>query len=103
MQRVKKRLAVLEAIPRPGKYADVERLISERTYYDELTEAQKQRYFEYAQSTRRADFEAALVSILGDTHIWLMAVDGNFDQIIEELHEIAQERNVLHERKTETY
>ena len=93
MQRVKKRLAALEAIPQTGKYADVERLINEHTYYDELTEAQKQRYYEYAQSTRRADFEAALVSILGDTHIWLMAVDGNFDQIIEELREIAKERN----------
>lgn len=93
MQRLKKRLAALEAIPRPGKYADVERLISEHTYYDELTEAQKQRYYEYAQSTRRADFEAALVSILGDTHIWLMAVDGNFDQIIDEINEFAKERN----------
>lgn len=93
MQRVKKRLAALEAIPQPGEYADVERLISEHTYYDELTEAQRQRYFEYAQSTRRADFEAALVSILGDTHIWLMAVDGNFDQIIDEINEFAKERN----------
>ena len=93
MQRLKKRLAALEAIPQPGKYADVERLISERTYYDELTEAQKQRYYEYAQSTRRADFEAALVSVLGDTHIWLMAVDGNFDQIIDEINEFAKERN----------
>ncbi len=93
MRNISARLHRLEAIPQPGKYADVERLISGHTYYDELTEAQRQRYFEYAQSTRRADFEAALVSILGDTHIWLMAVDGNFDQIIEELHEIAKERN----------
>lgn len=93
MRNISARLHRLEAIPQPGEYADVERLISEHTYYDELTEAQRQRYFEYAQSARRADFEAALVSILGDTHIWLMAVDGNFDQIIEELHEIAKERN----------
>ena len=92
MQRVKKRLAALEAIPQPGKYADVERLISEHTYYDELTEAQKQRYYEYAQSTRRADFEAALVSVLGDTHIWLMAVNGNFDEMIDDINGFAKER-----------
>lgn len=93
MRNISARLHRLEAIPQPGKYADVERLISEHTYYDELTEAQKQRYYEYAQSDRRTDYEVALISILGDTHIWLMAVNGNFDQIIEELHEIAKERN----------
>ena len=92
MQRVKKRLAALEAIPQPGKYADVERLISEHTYYDELTEAQRQRYFEYAQSTRRADYEAALISILGDTHIWLMPVNGNFDEMIDDINGFAKER-----------
>ena len=92
MQRVKKRLAALEAIPQPGKYADVERLISEHTYYDELTEAQKQRYYEYAQSTRRADYEAALISILGDTHIWLMPVNGNFDEMIDDINGFAKER-----------
>ena len=93
MQRVKKRLAALEAIPQPGKYADVERLISEHTYYDELTKAQRQRYFEYAQSTRRADYEAALISILGDTHIWLMPVNGNFDEMIDNINGFAKERN----------
>lgn len=93
MQRLKKRLAALEAIPQPGKYADVERLISERAYYDELTEAQKQRYFEYAQSDRRADYEAALISVLGDTHLQLIAVDGNFDQIIDEINEFSKERS----------
>lgn len=92
MQRVKKRLAALEAIPQPGKYADVERLISEHTYYDELTKAQRQRYFEYAQSTRRADYEAALISILGDTHIWLMPVNGNFDEMIDDINGFAKER-----------
>lgn len=93
MRNISARLHRLEAIPQPGKYADIKRLISERAYYDELTEAQKQRYYEYAQSDRRTDYEVALISILGDTHIWLMAVNGNFDQIIEELHEIAKERN----------
>ena len=92
MQRVKKRLAALEAIPQPGKYADVERLISEHTYYDELTKAQRQRYFEYAQSTRRADYEAALISILGDTHIWLMPGNGNFDEMIDDINGFAKER-----------
>lgn len=93
MQRLNKRLAALEAIPRPGKFADIEQLIKERAYYDELTEAQKQRYYEYAQSTRRADYEAALISVLGDTHLQLIAVDGNFDQIIDEINEFAKERN----------
>lgn len=93
MRNISARLHRLEAIPQPGKYADVERLISEHTYYDELTEAQKQRYYEYAQSDRRTDYEAALISVLGDTHLQLIAVDGNFDQIIDEINEFAKERN----------
>lgn len=93
MREIMKRLSSLEAIPKPGKYADIERLISERAYYDELTEAQKQRYYEYAQSDRRTDYEAALISILGDTHIWLMPVNGNFDEMIDNINGFAKERN----------
>lgn len=93
MREIMKRLSSLEVMAKPSKYADIERLISERAYYDELTEAQKQRYFEYAQSDRRADYEAALISVLGDTHLQLIAVDGNFDQIIDEINEFAKERN----------
>ena len=93
MREIMKRLTSLEAIPKPGKYADIERLISERAYYDELTEAQKQRYYEYAQSDRRTDYEAALISILGDTHIWLMPVNGNFDEMIDNINGFAKERN----------
>lgn len=93
MREIMKRLSSLEVMPKPSKYADIERLISERAYYDELTEAQKQRYFEYAQSDRRADYEAALISVLGDTHLQLIAVDGNFDQIIDEINEFAKERS----------
>lgn len=92
MRNISARLHRLEAIPQPGKYADVERLISEHTYYDELTEAQKQRYYEYAQSDRRTDYEAALISILGDTHIWLMPVNGNFDEMIDDINGFAKER-----------
>lgn len=92
MREIMKRLSSLEAIPKPGKYADIERLISERAYYDELTEAQKQRYYEYAQSDRRTDYEAALISILGDTHIWLMPVNGNFDEMIDDINGFAKER-----------
>ena len=93
MREIMKRLSSLEAMPKPGKYADIKRLISERAYYDELTEAQKQRYYEYAQSDRRTDYEAALISILGDTHIWLMPVNGNFDEMIDNINGFAKERN----------
>ena len=92
MREIMKRLSSLEAMPKPDKYADIKRLISERAYYDELTEAQKQRYYEYAQSDRRTDYEAALISILGDTHIWLMPVNGNFDEMIDDINGFAKER-----------
>lgn len=88
MQRLNKRLAALEAIPRPGKFADIEQLIKERAYYDELTEEQKQRYFSFIETDKRDELEALWLFAFGDLHFQISKFD---PPTVEELKRIEQD------------
>lgn len=65
-----KRLARLEA-PRRQPFADVLELIAEHRYYDTLSDAQKDRYFEYIGESR-VEAEAEALAVLGDIHFMIM-------------------------------
>lgn len=85
MRNISARLHRLEAIPQPGEYADVERLIANRVCYDELTEEQKQRYFDFIGTDKRAALESIWLLAFGDLHFAIAKFDPPTDEELIEL------------------
>lgn len=85
---IRNRLTKLEAIPQPGEYQDIERLIKERVCYDELTEEQKQRYFSFIETDKRDELESLWLFAFGDLHFPIAKFD---PPTVEELKRIEQD------------
>ena len=68
-------------------YADVLKLIDQNRYYDELDEAQKNRYCEYVRVPRQI-FEETHILACGDFHTLLKRID---PPTPEELSQIIQD------------
>lgn len=67
-------LKKLEALERAGAWPDVQMLVANHKYYDELTERQKRRFCSMNRVSRR-DFEEIALSLFGDLHLLLMKFD----------------------------
>lgn len=65
------RLARLEQV---GAWPDVQVLVENHKYYDELTDRQKRRFCSMNGISVR-DYEAIALSLFGDLHLLLMAFD----------------------------
>ena len=67
-------LKKLEALERAGSWPDVQVLVENHKYYDELTERQKRRFCSMNGISVR-DYEAIALSLFGDLHLLLMKFD----------------------------
>lgn len=67
-------LKKLEALERAGAWPDVQMLVENHKYYDELTDRQKRRFCSMNGVSRR-DYEAIALSLFGDLHLLLMKFD----------------------------
>lgn len=64
----------LQRLERVGAWPDVQVLVENHKYYDELTERQKRRFCSMNRVSRR-DYEEIALSLFGDLHLLLMKFD----------------------------
>ena len=74
----------LQRLERVGAWPDVQVLVENHKYYDELTDRQKRRFCSMNGISRR-DYEEIALSLFGDLHLLLMKFDRPASEEVAEI------------------